>query len=386
MYNVDTLGQVFTPDSIVQKMLLLRHNNGSILEPSCGEGAFFNLIDNCIGIEYDAQICPENALNMDFFAYPIEHHFQTIIGNPPYVQYKKITQSTQARLKDLPYKTVLDERSNLFLYFLEKCLYHLVEGGEMIFITPRDFIKSTGALEFNKLLYSMGTITDWFDLGDKVIFSGFSPNCVIFRFEKGNFSRKTQCEKEVRNFMEMNGQLVFTTQHYPVAFNELFFVKVGAVSGADEYFIHHEGNMEFIYSQTCVTGQTRKMIYNTPSPALIPFKKALLDRKIRSFNQSNWYMWGRNYYESANPRIYVNVKTRKSNPFFIHPHTAYDGTILAIFPKFEITHNPLVLAEICHALNNVNWDELGFICDGRYLFSQRALEQIFLPAHFAKYL
>lgn len=383
MYNVDTLGQVFTPASIVQQMLLLRHNHGSILEPSCGEGAFFNLIDNCVAIEYDKAICPEKALNMDFFDYPLSHRFNTIIGNPPYVQYKKITEDTRKHLKNLPYKTTLNERANLFLYFLEKCLYHLEEGGEMIFITPRDFIKSTGALEFNKLLYSMGTITDWFDLGDRIIFSGFSPNCVIFRFEKDNFSRQARCGKEVRTFMEMNGQLVFTTQRYPVAFNQLFFVKVGAVSGADEYFIHHEGNMDFVYSQTMVTGKTRKMIYNSPAPALIPFKKELLERKIRNFNHENWYMWGRSYYESANPRIYVNVKTRKHKPFFIHPHTAYDGTILAIFPKFDSNQN---LDAICQALNEVDWEELGFVCDGRYLFSQRSLEQIFLPEQFARYL
>ena len=30
----------------------------------------------------------------------------------------------------------------------------------------------------------------------------------------------------------------------------------------------------------------------------------------------------------------------------------------------------------------VNWEELGFVCDGRFLFSQRTLETCYLPAVF----
>lgn len=37
-------------------------------------------------------------------------------------------------------------------------------------------------------------------------------------------------------------------------------------------------------------------------------------------------------------------------------------------------------------LNQVNGEELGFVCDGRYLFSQRALENSVLPDTFEIYL
>ena len=52
MFNVETLGQVFTPQHIVSEMLMLRRNNGRILEPSCGNGAFYNNIPNCVGIDF----------------------------------------------------------------------------------------------------------------------------------------------------------------------------------------------------------------------------------------------------------------------------------------------------------------------------------------------
>ncbi|MBR7042853.1 MAG: Eco57I restriction-modification methylase domain-containing protein, partial [Prevotella sp.] len=99
MYNVENLGQVFTPQSIVAQMLTLRHNDGRVLEPSCGDGAFFNEIPNCVGIEIDSKHCPHGAMNMDFFDYPISEKFDTIIGNPPYVRYQDITKETKLKLK-----------------------------------------------------------------------------------------------------------------------------------------------------------------------------------------------------------------------------------------------------------------------------------------------
>ena len=77
----------------------------------------------------------------------------------------------------------------------------------MIFITPRDFIKSTNAINLNKKIYREGTITDFIDLGDTRIFPGFDPNCAIWRFEKGNKKRKTNAGE---NFILENGNIVFT--------------------------------------------------------------------------------------------------------------------------------------------------------------------------------
>ena len=98
MFNVKTLGQVFTPQEIVAEMLQLRKNFGRVLEPSCGNGAFFKEIPNGIGIEIDPSHCPENALNIDFFDYSIQEKFDTIIGNPPYVRYQDINDSTKGKL------------------------------------------------------------------------------------------------------------------------------------------------------------------------------------------------------------------------------------------------------------------------------------------------
>lgn len=381
--NIATLGQVFTPQSIVELMLSLVKNNGRFLEPSCGDGAFFkNLPNQKVGIELDSSVINDkNILNMDFFAYPINEKFDTIIGNPPYVRYQDIQKETKNLLFD--YKNIFDERSNLYLFFIYKSLLHLREKGELIFITPRDFLKSTASMRLNEFLFSLGTITDIIELGDKKIFSKAQPNCIIWRFEKGNFKRNTNISKQ---FSCVNGQILFTKNHYFIPFSTLFFVKVGAVSGADEVFRNEKlGNVDFVCSHTAKNGKTRKMIYGEAAKELLSDKKArLLARKIKKFGENNWWHWGRDYHKSDLPRIYVNTKTRNKKPFFMHSCKAYDGSILAIFPKFSKDLHALEKA--CERLNNIDWQELGFVCDGRFLFSQKSLENCLLDESFKEFL
>lgn len=374
-YNVAHLGQVFTPSDIVQKMLSLRKNFGTVLEPSAGDGAFSECIPNCVSIEIDPYFCTEKTLNIDFFDYPTTYTFDTIIGNPPYVRYKDILPETKKKLNT----ALFDERSNLYLFFIEKCIHHLNPHGELIFITPRDFLKATSSIRLNTLIYEQGTITDIIELGDKRIFNGYNPNTIIWRFEKGNFTRKTN---QTKNFIFCNGQLLFTDNDYPVKFSDIFFVKVGAVSGNDKIFTHKEfGNMDFVCSHTHKTGKTKRMIFNEPHPYLEPYRDVLIQRKIKKFNENNWWEWGRKHHISDSPRIYVNFKTRTKKPFFIHPCKNYDGSVLAVFPI--IPEQDIRL--LCDKLNAVNWNELGFVCDGRYIFSQKSLENCVLPDFFNEY-
>lgn len=417
--DITHLGQVFTPQHIVSDMLSLmrsvkREQNPRFLEPSCGNGAFWqNLPSNKVGIEIDStalqkipchteaiaevsknslankrDISPTHQaqyrnqiLNMDFFSYPVSEKFDTIIGNPPYVRYQDILESTKALLK--PFSAIFDMRTNLYLFFIYKCVLHLKERGELIFITPRDFLKSTASVKLNEFLFAQGSITDFVELGDKRIFDKAQPNCAIWRFEKGDFSRKVNL---TRNFSCVNGQLMLTKNRYEIAFNALFFVKVGAVSGADKIYANDEfGNVEFVCSHSAKSGKTKKMIYGEfgkNSAYLQGFKPQLLKRKIKKFDENNWWEWGRDYHKSDEARIYVNAKTRNKKPFFLHPCKAYDGSVLAVFPRFKVDLADLKM--LCEMLNNVDWEELGFVCDGRFLFSQRSLENSVLGSEFGE--
>lgn len=374
--DVKHLGQVFTPENIVNLMLNLRKNKGSVLEPSCGNGTFSDKIPGCVAIEYDKNVAPSYAKVMDFFDYSEKNKFDTIVGNPPYVRYKDIPPDTRKKLN----MSIFDERSNLYLFFIEKCIRQLNPRGELIFIVPREIMKSTAAARLNARLYSEGTITNLIDLSDKKIFQDAAPDTVIFRFEKGNFKRKMD---DGRTFSVINGQMIFSKEKYTVPFSELFFVKVGAVSGADRMFTSKSGNLELVGSTTRATGELKRMYYNIPAPDLLKYKDKLLARKIKKFDEDTWYTWGRGYYESEDERLYVNAKTRQSAPFFYNSCKAYDGSVLAIFPKFKADKE--LLLKVADELNALDWTALGFKAGGRFLFSQRALENTMLPEAFRKY-
>ena len=384
-FDIARYGQVFTPPEIVARMLALSGNIGSnrgrTLDPACGDGAFSAKIPGCVAIEIDAAHCPPGALNLDFFAYPVTEQFATIIGNPPYVKARDILPETAIRLSS----GLLDGHANLYLHFIEKCVRHLQPGGELILITPRDFLKATGAGRLNAWLFDQGTITDFEDLGDAKVFAGAAPNCAIWRFEKGNASHRL---RDGRRMSLSGGQLMFTRGIYSLPLASVFAVKVGAVSGADDVFSNEEfANTDFVCSKTAQTGATRRMIYldrEGPIVWLEQFKERLLARRVTRFDESNWWKWGRRRPASAAPRIYVNNKTRNPHPFFVHSCTNYDGSVLALFPHRE-SLKAADLQRLAAMLNEVDWDELGFVCDGRFLFSQRSLEQTLLPEAFAEF-
>lgn len=368
-HPVEHFGQVFTPDAVVEQMLALRRNQGRTLEPACGDGAFSSRIRDCVAIELDARVAPADALRMDFFAYPQQELFDTIIGNPPYVRFQDILPATRALLPI----SLFDRRSNLYLFFIEKCVRQLRPGGELIFIVPREFINLTAARKLNTWLFEEGTITDFIETGDSNIFGVFVPNCAIFRFEKGLLDRRM---RDGRRFACVDGQLQFLRGEYTLSLAELFTVRVGAVSGADAIFTHPEGNREFVCSKTIDDGALRRMFFDVQHPHLAAHKAQLLARRVAHFDESNWWQWGRRHHVSDAPRIYVNAKTRRAQPFFTHPCKDYDGAILALFPRDP----DMDLARAVHLLNTaVDWAELGFVCDGRHLFAQRSLQTCLLP-------
>lgn len=380
-FDVESFGQVFTPKAIVERMLALRQHSARVLDPACGDGAFSGAIPGCVAIELDPAHCPSGALNMDFFAYPEDEKFATVIGNPPYVKARDILPQTRSHL----HSPLLDGHANLYLHFIEKCVRQLEPGGELILITPRDFLKATGAARLNTWLFDQGSITDFDDLGDARIFAGATPNCAIWRYEKGNLTHRL---KDGRRMVLAGGQLMFTRGIYSVPLRQVFMVKVGAVSGADEIFTNDElGNMDIVCSHTAQSGETRRMIYldqEGPTPWLEQFKERLLARRVTRFDESNWWKWGRRQFRSEAPRIYVNHKTRNPQPFFRHPCNNYDGAVLALFPRREGLSDKQLQA-LTEALNEVDWSEQGFVCDGRFLFTQRSLEQTLLPEFFAEF-
>ena len=118
------LGQVFTKKEQVEEMISLIENTGFILEPSAGNGAFYNFLpkERTIGIEIDKDVAPEGVEIKDFFTE--NRKFDTIIGNPPYLMNKEIPTETKKLLPN-----VLNSQANLYMFFIWRCLDLLEDNG-----------------------------------------------------------------------------------------------------------------------------------------------------------------------------------------------------------------------------------------------------------------
>lgn len=358
------LGQFFSPTILVNKCMSLIKNKGRLLEPSCGDGAFLPAKDrseSSVFIEIDQKVASAEATVMDFFDYPVDEKFDTIIGNPPYVDNSLFTVNHETGIKC---------QANLYLYFIEKCFHHLADHGELIFIVPREFIKQTSARYVNNLLCDNGTITHYYDFGDEKLFTEACPNVCIFRYEKGNMSKITETFDGSFNQKNNDGLISFVSDGNDETLGELFEIKVGAVAGNDSLFEHEEG-VDFVFSKTRKTGELIKRLYRTNHKDLEKHKDVLINRRIKSFNGSNWFDWGRPVkFREGEPRIYVNCRTRAKDPFFMNPCDRWDGSLLALFPKKEMD-----LEKAVKVLNNIDWNSLGFMTGGRYMFSQKSLKE-----------
>jgi adenine-specific DNA-methyltransferase len=205
---------------------------------------------------------------------------------------------------------------------------------------------------------------------------------VVFRWQRSPDNRDSHLLSDGRKLRIYHGRLQFYDArslrvHYPLG--DTFKVKVGGVSGADAIFTAAEGNIEVVCSTTATTGHTKRMLHGDAARRAFALDFVtigkLRSRGIREFHQDNWWEWGRSWHQSDSPRIYVNCKTRNEKPFFIHPATAYDGSVLALIP-----HDPTIdLQAWCDHLNAQDWASMGFKSSGRYLFSAGALQACQLP-------
>jgi adenine-specific DNA-methyltransferase len=131
--------------------------------------------------------------------------------------------------------------------------------------------------------------------------------------------------------------------------------------------------IDFVCSKTRADKTLKKMIYYYDD-CLLQHKEELINRKIRKFNETNWWKWGREIdFNENKDRIYVNCKTRHENPFFINECKRWDGSVLTLFPKENIN-----LKEWTEKLNNENWNELGFKTGERFIFSQKSLSNCYI--------
>lgn len=229
------LGQVYTPQWIVCEILDGLNYQGAeilkktILEPSCGQGAFLveivaRYIDSAekaglshseiisdletyiYGIEIDPLIYAEcieklNQLclirlgkpSIDWKIYQQDtldvfldylFFFDYIVGNPPYIRIHNLPNITRHFIKK-QFKFTTGT-TDLYLVFFEMAFKMLKNTGKLGFISPNSFLYNSSYKAFRATLQSNKSLISLTDFQSDKIFEGFSTYTAISLFNLTN--------------------------------------------------------------------------------------------------------------------------------------------------------------------------------------------------------
>ena len=381
------LGQYFTISEDLQRWVFdhVAHKDQCLLEPSFGAGhllkPFLDMNKNypVHGYEIDSSIQPIVPWNQhqqlcygDFIEREIAVKYKTIIGNPPYVK-----QST----------------GNLYLKFIEKCSHLLEEGGELLFIVPSDFLKVTSASKLIEEMTQKGDFTHFWFPHQENLFEGASIDVVVFRYEKhlGKTENPIQTSTIVNGeprFVQIRGGIITFSEREIVGIplSDLFHVYVGIVSGKDEVYRSHNGNLgvltdkdrieSFIFAETFPTSNEEI------NQHLLSKKNELMGRKIRKFNDKNWFEWGAPRNIGAikeylgKPCIYVRNITRKKEVAFLDKMQHFGGSLLCLLPKKDMTVS--TMTRIMEYINGSEFQQ-NYVYANRFKVGQKQLSNAMVP-------
>lgn len=381
MTTKQKLGQYFTTHNELKEKVLefILNNPHNILEPSIGQGDLITFItDKIPDITFDMyeidtriklldKIEKNKVVYGDFMTQSITKLYKTIVGNPPFVRTKK---------------------GNLYIDFTEKCYNLLEDNGELIFIVPSDFLKLTRASKLLNVMMTNGTFTHIFHPHNEKMFENASIDVIVFRYCKNNLiNKKILYNDKLLYITNSNGLITFGEEENTnnnVMFKEYFDIYVGLVSGKEEVYKNKElGNIEVLNGED----KLDKYIYIDKYPCdnekinkhLSHYKKELIERGIRKFNENNWFEWGapRNI-TAINSNlgkdcIYIYNLTRKSSVSFLGKVNYFGGGLIMLKPKKKCNLNNIV------SYINSNTFKDNFMFSGRFKIGHRSLSNSFIP-------
>jgi adenine-specific DNA-methyltransferase len=246
--HVKTKGEVFTPPNIAAYMAsFIDHSQPrDILEPSCGDGAILNHIPSThrvTGVDIQnrhVKLCQKTFpqwtfLHRDFTRFHTDRTFDYVIGNPPYVKLQNLAPDTSARMqKEFP--AFIYGNTNLFVYFIVKCLSLLRDTGKLIFIVPNTILYNKSQQVLKHFLMSNRLIEHIVDFKDEQVFENATTyTCILVLTRKPS----TRSSYTLQYGLDSKKQLVSYDQrpHSSASLRKLFTPRIGLMTLADDVFI-----------------------------------------------------------------------------------------------------------------------------------------------------
>ena len=377
-------GQYFTKDAGLKKKVAeyILNSPSVILEPSIGRGDLVvHILETNSGCAVDMyeldttiELLPEidriNVKYGDFMCQNIDRLYETIIGNPPYIRTKS---------------------GNLYIDFIRKCFNLLAQNGELIFIVPSDFLKLTSSSSLLNNMMTEGTFTHIYHPHNENLFENASIDVIVFRYCKNaDLAKSLIYNDKMMYITNSNGLITFSdaqVEEGQVLLQDYFDVYVGIVNGKEEVYKSEDlGNISVLNGK----GKINKYIFIESFPSenadvnahLLKHKNELISRKIKSYNETNWFEWGapRNITTIRNKMgkecIYIYNLTRNAEVAFLGNVQYFGGSLLILIPK-----KPCNLQKVVEYLNSMQFKH-NFIFSGRFKIGHRQLCNSHIPKEF----
>ena len=379
MKHIHEHGQYFTKNETLKEKVFefILNKPKKILEPSMGRGdlidyvkkkdpkILFDMYEIDKKIKFLDTIDQKKIKFGDFLEQKINDKYITIIGNPPYVKTQK---------------------GNLYIDFIKKCFDLLDEKGELIFVIPSDFFKLTSSTKLLNEMMLEGNFTHIYHPHDEKLFENASIDVIVFRYCKNKKLDKSILYNDKKMFVSnSNGLITFSDKINKITetFQDYFDIFVGIVSGKDEiYKNEYIGNINVLTKKDTI----EKFIYINKYPSgnkeiddyLLKNKDVLMERKIKKFNDKNWYEWGaprniKTIEDNINKDcIYIYNMSRQKNVAFKGKVNYFGGNLIMLIPKQKINLDKVV--------NYMNTDEFknNFMFAGRFKIGHRQISNSYL--------
>lgn len=194
-------GQYFTPKVIANFMIEMANisQNSKILEPSCGEGIFLDLLkqkgfDDLTAFEIDQELAREfDCVRYEsFVSAKIDEKFDLIIGNPPYIRWKNLEDELKQELSFNPiWNKYFNSLCDYLYIFILKSIELLNDNGQLIFICPEYWMNTTHSISLRNYMVQNGYFEEIYHFNETPIFDKVTVSIVIFKFVK----RKQKSDK-----------------------------------------------------------------------------------------------------------------------------------------------------------------------------------------------
>ena len=239
-------------------------------------------------------------------------------------------------------------------------------------------------------MMTYGSFTHIYHPNNEKLFENANIDVLVFRYCKNDQLNKKVIYNDIEKIIvNTNGFITFQNEsnNNVVLLSEYFDIYVGMVTGKEEVYKN-----ENIGNITVLNGENKmeKYIYIEKYPSeniqinnyLLEHKDELIQRKIRKFNETNWYEWGAarnlktiNQYKGEQC-IYVYNLTRKKEIAFTGTVDYFGGGLIMLKPRKKCN-----LLNVIKYLNSDIFKN-NFMFSGRFKIGHRQLYNSYIDVSY----